>query len=315
VVGAASYAWTKPSGWTGTSSTNSLTTVVGATSGNLTVDAVNSCGSSPVQSLAVTVNTITAVTITGNPASFNFCSQVAPTSEVLMASSGYTSYAWSPSGGTTQTATVSSAAIFTVTAIAANGCTTTASKTVTNNCPAPVSLSTTTITGTSAKANWIQAQCAVNYTLQISTDQVNWTSATVTGNNHSFTGLSLNTTYYWRIETNCNTNGTINSGYTTIQSFTTLSSRLAEEGNSTIPFNIYPNPADVVVTIAFSTMEEGFYNIKLVDMLGRVVKSEIGSAGLGENTYILTLNGVAKGVYTVTLQKGDNISKAKLVVE
>jgi type IX secretion system substrate protein len=70
-----------------------------------------------------------------------------------------------------------------------------------------------------------------------------------------------------------------------------------------------------MVTIAFSTMEEGSYYIKLVDMMGRVVKSEIGNAGLGENTYILNLDGIAKAVYTVMLQKGDNIFKAKLVVE
>jgi hypothetical protein len=213
------------------------------------------------------------------------------------------------------TATVSSVNTFTVTATAANGCTTTASKAVTNNCAAPTSLSTNTITGTSAKANWIQSQCAVNYTLQISTDQINWTNSTVTGSNHTFSGLSLSTTYYWRIETNCTSSDSVNSGWTAALSFTTLSQRLPEEGNLAVPFNVYPNPADEAVTIAFSTMQEGAYNIKLIDMLGRTVKSEIANAGLGENTYIMNLDGIAKGIYTVTLQQGDNISKAKLVVE
>jgi type IX secretion system substrate protein len=102
---------------------------------------------------------------------------------------------------------------------------------------------------------------------------------------------------------------------TAIKTFTTTANRMAEEENVSFPFNIYPNPADAAVTIAFSTIEEGSFTIKLVDMLGRVVKSEINNARLGDNTYIINLDGVGKGVYLVVLQHGDNISKAKLVVE
>ena len=319
VVGATSYTWTKPAtGWSGTSTTNSITvTLAGnAIGGNVTVKAVNSCGSSPVQTLAVTVNTVTAVTITGAPGNYNFCSQVSPTYVRLMASAGYSSYVWSPSGGNSQTATVSSVNTFTVTATNGSGCTTTASKVVTNNCALPTSLATTNITGTSAKATWVQSQCAVNYTIQISVHGLNtWTSYTVSGNNYTFTGLSLSTSYDWRIQTNCNSAGTINSGYSAIMTFTTLAQRMAEDGNAGVQFNVYPNPADALVNIAFSSLDEGAYSIKLVDMLGRVVKSDIINAGPGENTYVMNLDGIAKAVYTVVLQKGDNISKAKLVVQ
>ncbi|MEI6816611.1 MAG: T9SS type A sorting domain-containing protein [Bacteroidota bacterium] len=41
-----SYTWSVPSGWTGSSSTNSLTTLVGSTNGNITVIVTNGCGSS-----------------------------------------------------------------------------------------------------------------------------------------------------------------------------------------------------------------------------------------------------------------------------
>jgi hypothetical protein len=46
VVGATSYTWTLPSGWTGSSTTTSITVSVGAGSGNICVTANNSCGSS-----------------------------------------------------------------------------------------------------------------------------------------------------------------------------------------------------------------------------------------------------------------------------
>lgn len=57
-VSGVTYNWTLPSGWSGNSTTNSITSTVGATSGNITVTATNSCGTSTTRSLAVTVNTI-----------------------------------------------------------------------------------------------------------------------------------------------------------------------------------------------------------------------------------------------------------------
>jgi len=317
VSGATSYIWTKPTGWAGTSTSNSITFTVSSNSGNVTVKAINSCGNSPVQSLAITAHALTAVIISGNPNNYNFCAQVLPTSVIMTASSGYSSYIWSPSGGSAQTATVSSVNTYMVTATNAAGCTTTTSKSVIDNCALPTSLNTTNILGTSAKVTWIESQCRYNYTIQISVHGLNsWTQHTITPtNNYTFTGLSLSTTYDWQIQTNCNTSGTINSGWTTIQTFTTASSRLEEDGSASLSFNVYPNPANGMATIAFSSMEEGAYSIRMIDIVGRIVKSETINANSGDNTYIMNLDGIAKGVYTIILQKGDNISKGKLVVE
>src|ERR1022692_4486020 len=60
VAGATSYIWTLPSGWGGTSTTTSITVTIGANSGTITVKAHNLCGSSPAQTLAVSVNSIPA---------------------------------------------------------------------------------------------------------------------------------------------------------------------------------------------------------------------------------------------------------------
>ena len=59
VSGAASYIWTFPSGWSATSATNttSISLTTGNTSGNISVQAVNSCGNSAPADIAVTVNT------------------------------------------------------------------------------------------------------------------------------------------------------------------------------------------------------------------------------------------------------------------
>ncbi len=59
-VSGVTYAWTLPAGWSGTSSTNSITVTVGATSGNITVTPSNSCGNGTAQSLAITVSDVPA---------------------------------------------------------------------------------------------------------------------------------------------------------------------------------------------------------------------------------------------------------------
>ncbi len=51
-----SYAWTIPAGWSGTSTTNSITVTVGANNGNISVTPSNACGTGPARSIAVTVS-------------------------------------------------------------------------------------------------------------------------------------------------------------------------------------------------------------------------------------------------------------------
>ena len=64
VSGATSYTWTLPSGWSGTSTSNSINAVA-TTSGTISVTANNSFGSSVAQTIYVTVNVVDA-TVTQN---------------------------------------------------------------------------------------------------------------------------------------------------------------------------------------------------------------------------------------------------------
>jgi len=311
LVSGTTYQWTKPAGWIGSSNTNSITLTVSSNTGNITVSATNACGSSYA---SLTITNVATIAITGNPSSFNFCAQAAPTYEILMATAGFNSYVWSPSGGTSATATVSTAGTYTVSAVSNNGCTAIKTQGVTSNCALPTNIHVDSV-GT---VTWIQSQCAVSYILRISVHNLNnWTNYTINNTNtYTFSGLNQNS-YDVEIMTNCTSNGNVNSGWSSIYTFTYPSPRMMETKavNAMLPFNLYPNPANDEVTISFSTMDEGSYSIKLIDMLGREVKSETDKATNGDNAHILNLDGMAKGVYTVILQKGDNISKAKLVVE
>ncbi len=92
VAGATSYTWTLPNGWTGTSTTNSITTTPTTNSGTITVKASNLCGTSNIVSLAVTVVSAPIISGTINGPS-QICSGMTYTYSIL-AVTGATSYQW-----------------------------------------------------------------------------------------------------------------------------------------------------------------------------------------------------------------------------
>lgn len=55
-----SYVWTLPSGWSGTSSTNTIGVMTGESSGVITVEAINQCGTSEPQTLTISTTPLPA---------------------------------------------------------------------------------------------------------------------------------------------------------------------------------------------------------------------------------------------------------------
>jgi hypothetical protein len=56
------------------------------------------------------------------------------------------------------------------------------------------------------------------------------------------------------------------------------------------------------------------YILRLIDMSGRLVSSQEGTALSGQNTIDLQLGTTAPGVYFIELQTGDQVAKTRLVV-
>ncbi|MBI9034206.1 MAG: T9SS type A sorting domain-containing protein [Bacteroidales bacterium] len=57
-VEGSTYSWTLPSGWSGSSTTNSITVVAGSSGGDITVTATNQCGTGASQSLSISLGTL-----------------------------------------------------------------------------------------------------------------------------------------------------------------------------------------------------------------------------------------------------------------
>ncbi|HYD21591.1 MAG TPA: SBBP repeat-containing protein, partial [Flavipsychrobacter sp.] len=139
VTGAISYTWTFPTGWTGTSTTTSITVTAGTTGGSISVVANNSCGSSAPQTQTVTVNPIPTASISaGGPTTFCQGSNVALNA---VTGTGY-SYQWyngsNPiSGATSATYSATATGTYSV-QVTASGCSATSSTISVTVNPSPV---------------------------------------------------------------------------------------------------------------------------------------------------------------------------------
>jgi hypothetical protein len=119
IAGATSYNWLLPSGWSGSSTTNSISATPGA-SGIIGVAASNACGTSSQQTIDVVVNTLPIITLSTNVATL--CEGESAT----LTANGASSYTFSP-GGIGNSFVISPAVntTYSVVGIDVNGCTNT----------------------------------------------------------------------------------------------------------------------------------------------------------------------------------------------
>lgn len=118
---ATSYTWSLPGGWSGSSTTNTISVIAGANTGTITVTANNACGNSPAQSVSVTSYNLTASVSTSN----NSCAGASSGTAQINPSGGASpySYQWSPGVSTTSSASGLFSGSYSVTVTDGNGCT------------------------------------------------------------------------------------------------------------------------------------------------------------------------------------------------
>ncbi|KAA5549086.1 ice-binding family protein [Adhaeribacter rhizoryzae] len=182
VAGATSYTWSVPSGWsiTGGQGTTSITVTAGTTAGNISVAAVNSCGSTQPRTYAVfpsTTSPAQPASITGNSAP---CIGVSATYSVS-ATSGVNSYTWTVPAGWTITGGQGTANITVTTGNNAGNITVTAA----NGC------------GTSTAANL--AVSPITNTAPGNISGVTAPCATSTGNTYHVEAVAGATSYTWTV--------------------------------------------------------------------------------------------------------------------
>jgi hypothetical protein len=84
---------------------------------------------------------------------------------------------------------------------------------------------------------------------------------------------------------------------------------------NTTDLTVYPNPAEEVFTVSFHTQTGGSYLIQVQDMFGRIIMKETAEALAGDNIHTVLSEGLAKGIYMIAYQKGNELLTAKLIIK
>ena len=67
--------------------------------------------------------------------------------------------------------------------------------------------------------------------------------------------------------------------------------------------------------MVFASSNEENYNVKLVDVTGRIVLNDSHTAAIGDNQIEINLTAVAPGIYFIIMENGQQIMKSKLIVQ
>ena len=347
VVGATSYAWTLPTGATGTS-TGTCITVSFSTKyagGYICVRAVSPCGTSLSSCMNIPVLTTTPAKpglisgvnpVCSNtlPAQYTYCVAAVPYA---------TSYIWTVSGSASSPLTI-------VSGLGTN-C-------VTVNVPAgyngaqKLNVKATSCKGTSStRSLQIMIQSGPSQPGSISGSGSVCKNST---SSYSISSVSGATSYTWSV-----TGGAIilsGQGSTSVSiKFNTatsssavvsvvannscgdasvartksvsvnLSCRVSSNGtleptetvnSTTESLNAYPNPTSGKATVTFNADRNANYSLKVIDLIGRVMITENIAAVEGYNTKEISLENVSKGIYFISVQtEGGEAQTMRLIVE
>lgn len=287
VASSTSYTWTVPPGWTitegaGTTSIK-VTTGNSGENGNISVTAVNNCGTSPLINLAVTISELPTATITANGPT-TFCSG----ESVTLTSSIGSGYLWS-TGATTQSINVTSSGNYTVQVTNANGCqaTSMASSITVNTLP------TASITYSGSP------YCASGTASVTQTGQ--------TGGTYSSTaGLSINSTS-GAINLSASTQGTYSVTYNFSNGLcsNTTSTNITIFALPAPTFIVSPGSEDCAFDEVVYTTQSGMSNYvwNIPGILGS--DYTITSGGTGSSDYTVTLKWITDSAKTVTVNYTD----------
>ncbi len=192
--------------------------------------------------------------------------------------------------------------------------------TLTITCPGVAGGQTTTnITGTTATLNWAAVGCAAGYKIQYRVKGTTaWTTQNTTGNITSLalSGLSINTTYQWRMATKCK-NGTTTSfsAYSPNQQFKTAAAfaQNIQTANAAIANGIQlliqPNPATSNAVMVINGIVKNA-TVTITDFVGKTVWKK---DGVNTGQLVIPIQNFAAGIYLVKLQNGNATSMVKLI--
>lgn len=297
-AGFSSYAWN-------TGATSQTVTVSSTGTYSVTVTNASGCQASDNVTVNATPPPFVSINATNGGV---LCGGAGGNVVTLTSSIGAAAYLWS-TGATTSSITVSTAGTYSLTVTTAAGCSNSASSTVTNfsSCQPPATLSTVNTTPTTATLSWSAAPCANKYRIYYKpATSTLWTQLILNAPATStlLNSLAPNTTYQWRMRTNCTGGGM--SNYSGTYTFTTPPLRTAEPGNAgeevqQATIQLFPNPNEGSFTVSAVREVAESADLCIYEATGRLIHCERVEVVAGENEWKVTLPQVSAGVYLLRL--------------
>lgn len=90
--------------------------------------------------------------------------------------------------------------------------------------------------------------------------------------------------------------------------------RFGDQGELT-GLNVYPNPAADRAVIVFNSVDGADFNLKMVDISGRTIMTERGTAANGLNQREVNVSEMASGIYFVVIETNSVVEQIKVIVE
>lgn len=112
-------------------------------------------------------------------------------------------------------------------------------------------------------------------------------------------------------------NGTLQNEGFAIDEFivgTPLYTGIGANAINAADFSLFPNPTKDLVTIGFDNVQEGQYNLSIVDVKGQEVNNELFNVTSNNTKKVIDLSSVERGVYFVRIVSGETSVTKKLIV-
>jgi hypothetical protein len=275
IVGASTYVWSLPAGWSGSSTTNSISATPGVSGGIISVFASNTCGSSATETLNVIVNPSPTVSANGIP--MNVC----PASNVTLSANGANSYSWS-SGALTASTVVNPIAttIYTVTGIDGNACSNFTTVTIGVFISPTVSAASSTNILCLGQSATLTASGAITYSWSTGSTSANIVVSPNTTTSYTLTGIDGNS---------CGGTFVFTQSVTVCAAINNLAFNIQ---NST--FLLYPNPTGGILNVECQIINENTH-FQLFNVIGELLMDE----PIRDQNETFNIRQFANGIYFV----------------
>ena len=190
-------------------------------------------------------------------------------------------------------------------------------------CAVPGNLASGPVGGVQAKLTSTPVATAIKYKIRYRQTGGSWITIPKGGalGHHWLTGLAYATTYQWQIRTLCQFGNVTGTPWSSMQTFTTAPTpKTVHEASGNLQeaerqLRLMPNPARHQLTIAATGLSGTTAELRVLDLLGKVVHLETLSLQQGRATRQLTLNSRwGAGMYVVVLTDATKSTVGRLEV-